>query len=175
MQEHAPWPVAVWGVGGTLIILLVAVWRIAERTQGLADIDLGVRHWAFASVWLAFMLYTEAWRGFHRQFSPRVVQRAAELPRHPLLMVGAPVVCMGLIHATRRRLFISRGLVVAILILVQIVRRIPTPWRELVDLGVAIGLAAGTVSLAWFGLRAVAGQLPEVDPDYPATAENPPN
>jgi len=168
MRSTAQTLVAVWGIGGVLVILAVSVWRLAERTMGLDLATLGPVHWVFEAFWLVFMLYTEAWRGFHKQFSPRVVQRALELPNRPLLIIGAPLVCMGLFYATRKRLIIARGLVVGIVALVLIIRQVPDPWRQLVDLGVTVGLGAGTLSLAWFALRAAMGRPPGVEPDFPA-------
>jgi len=167
MQKRAPWLVATWGVGGTLAILGWAVWRLAHRSYGLVDAELGLHHGIFAALWLGFMLYTEAWRGFHKQFSPRVVRRAVEMPRQWPLMIAAPAVCMGLFHATPKRLLVSRGLVVAIVIMVILIRQVPSPWRELVDLGVTAGLAAGTLSVSWFAWRAARGHLPEIEADYP--------
>ena len=66
-----------------------------------------------------------------------------------------------------KRLLVSRGLVVAIVIMVILIRQVPSPWRELVDLGVTAGLAAGTLSVSWFAWRAARGHLPEIEADYP--------
>ncbi len=167
MAQTAPWIVSVWGVSGVLILLSTSVFRLAERAAGLQLDDLEPIHWAFEVVWLFFMLYSEAWKGFHQRFSPRVVQRALELPRKPLLMLLAPPVCMGLIYGTRKRLAVSWGVIIAIVILVLLVRQFPSPWRELTDVGVAAGLCAGTLSVVWFAVRAAMGHPPGVDADFP--------
>lgn len=167
MRDTAQVPVAVWGVGGVLVILLSSTWRLAGRSAGLENFELGTVHYVFEALWIAFMLYTEAWRGFHKQFSPRVVQRALDLPRRPLLILGAPLVCMGLFYATTKRLIISRGLIVGIVALVLLVRQLPEPWRELVDLGVTIGLGVGTLSLFWRAGWAAMGHEPGVARDFP--------
>jgi hypothetical protein len=167
------WVAPAWGIGGTLLLLTVSVWRLSIKASGLHYGELEPYHWAFGLIWLAFMVYTEAWRGFHKQFAPRVVQRALDIPRPFIIQAAAPVVCMGLLHATPRRLFISRALVVGIVILVQIIRITPSPWRELVDLGVAIGLGLGTLSLYWHAALALAGKPPGVSTDYPSVTTTP--
>ncbi len=174
MNVRAPlWLAPAWGVGGTLLLLTGSVWRLSIKAGALRSDSLEPYHWAFGLCWLAFMVYTEAWKGFHKQFAPRVVQRAIMLPRTLPLQIAAPLVCMGLLHASPRRLFISRALVVGIVILVQIIRITPTPWRELVDFGVAVGLGLGTLSLYGHAALALAGRPPQVSADYPSVPGDP--
>jgi hypothetical protein len=151
------------------MLLCWSVLRLADRTAALDLADVGWVHVVFAVVWAAFMLYSEAWRGFHKQFSPRVVQRALYMPATPVLIALAPAVAMGFLHATRKRRIVAYGLVAAIVVFVLLIRLIPAPWRELVDLGVTLGLAAGTLSLVIFALRAMLGTEPGVDPEFPGS------
>ena len=111
----------LWGVGGVLAVLIHAVWRIsfiaAEPfvTTGLTPVQ-----WFALVLWVAFMWYSEGYRGFQKKFSPRVVVRALHISQHPTILqfIFSPVICMGLIYATRKRLIVSWVLVLGIICLV---------------------------------------------------------
>ncbi|MEN0061656.1 MAG: hypothetical protein AAGA48_05865 [Myxococcota bacterium] len=164
------WTIWAWGVGGVVLILSQAVFRLAPRALSLFDMELAAWHVALAVGWVIFMAYTESYRGFHLQFNPRVVVRAAGIAKDPApwRIALAPLVAMGLLYGTPRRLLVSRLLVAGIVVLVLLVRLLPEPWRALVDLGVVIGLALGVLSLLGFAVQAVLGRLPNVDPEFPA-------
>lgn len=157
-----------WGILGVVALLSTSVVRLSTPAlEGLAS-DLSPLQWGLLAGWCAFMLYAEAWRGFHKQFSPRVVQRAFTLPSKPAWVpFAAPVVAMGLLHATRKRRIVGWSLVTGIFLLVLVVRQLPQPWRGLVDAGVVLGLAGGTASIVWHALRAATGRLPGVPADWP--------
>ncbi len=113
-----------WGVGGVCLILLNPILRLSQPVLEVLPGGLTPLQWGITALWTGFMLYTEGWRGFHKQFSPRVVRRAwalADKPVSPLIVV-APLMCMGLIHASRKRLIISWSLVTMIVVLVMAVR-----------------------------------------------------
>ena len=136
-------------------------------SQGLTPLQV-----ALAALWTAFMLYTEGWRGFHLQFSPRVVRRAWALADDPGLVrvLLAPAMCMGLIHANRKRLTVSWSLVTMIVVLVVAVRQMPQPWRAIVDVGVVLGLTAGLASVLFFWVGAIRGRVPDVPADLPVSS-----
>ncbi len=163
------WTIWAWSVLGVVAILMQAVIRLTPHALEVLDGTLTPLHWACVALWTAFMLYTEAWRGFHKQFSPRVVVRAMGVARqgNPLHVVLAPIVAMGLIHGTRKRLVVSRALLVGIIALIVLVRLLPHPWRAIVDVGVVLGLLAGTWSVLWFAVRAAIGDPPDVPSDFP--------
>jgi hypothetical protein len=119
--------------------------------------------------WVVTSLYTEGYRGFQKAFVPRTVARAFHLARtgRPLLMALAPLYCMGLIHASRRRLITSWTIVLAITLAVVLVRRLPEPWRGVVDGGVVAGLGYGVVALALAFARALRGAVPAYPLDLP--------
>jgi hypothetical protein len=117
------------------------------------------------------MVYFEGYRGFQRGFSPRVVVRAWSLGRQPSWVRGvlAPLVCMGLLWASRKRLVVSWSLLAGMVALVLGVSRLEQPWRGLIDVGVVLGLAHGLVALLGFAAWAAAtGQLPDTPADLPA-------
>jgi hypothetical protein len=62
---------------------------------------------------------------------------------------------MGLFHATRRRLFVSWGVLLGVTALIVLVRLLDQPWRGIVDAGVVVGLSWGTLSLLTVVGRAV--------------------
>ena len=164
------WVVFVWGVCGVLLILAQAIVRLSSHALGLLAADLSTTHLAITATWTLFMLYSEGWKGFHKQFSPRVVVRALGLSRSASwrLRLFAPIVAMGLVHGTPRRLRISRTLFAGIVGLVLCVRQLPAPWRGIVDVGVVLGLIAGAISLLSFFAQTIGGRPPPVDPEFPA-------
>ena len=148
-------------------LLSMSVVRLAGPALDLQHEALGPHHLVVLVLWSAFMVYAEAWRGFHRMFSPRVVKRAFTFPDRLGLQLIAPLVCTGLFHATRKRRIVAWCLVSGIFVLVLIVRSLPAPWRGIVDVGVVLGLAGGTLSIGYHALRALRGELPEIAPDWP--------
>jgi len=163
------WLIFAWGVGGVSLVLLNPIVRLSALPIETVANGLTAVQWAIAVVWVVFMMYSEAYRGFHKQFAPRVAVRAlavAAEPR-PHLVLLAPFVCMGLLHATKKRKIVAWSLLTGIVILVVMVRQLPAPWRGIVDMGVVLGLAGGLGSVLWFGARAFAGHPPAVPADWP--------
>lgn len=162
--------VATWGVGGVALLLGEAVWRLSEtvvtilRREGLTPAE-GV---AFAG-WVVLIVYIEGYRAFQKRFSPRVVARALHLADHPrpLHVALAPLYCMALIHAPRRRLITSWLLVAGIVGIILLVRALPPVYRAIIDGGVVCALAWGTAVMVVFFGRALAGAPMPVPPDLP--------
>lgn len=174
-RTSTEWAIFAWGVGGVIAILLQAVTRLTPRALTVFDGGLTVGHWVVVIGWVGFMLYAESYRGFHLQFNPRVIVRAAGVAQdpNPWRVAFAPLVAMGLLYGTRRRLLVSRLLVLGIIGLVLTVRVLPEPWRAIVDLGVVAGLGVGMLSLVGIAVRAVQGQPPAVSPEFPAASRRP--
>lgn len=170
-MSPAKWAIVAWGIGGVVLLLGQAVLRLSPHALSILDGSLTPVQWAIAAGWIAFMLYSEAWRGFHKQFSPRVVVRSLGLAKDPgpWLVLFAPVVAMGLFYGTRKRLIVSRSLLVGIVLLIISVRFLQAPWRGIIDAGVVLGLLFGTLSLLYFAARAVAGNPPDVPAEFPAS------
>jgi hypothetical protein len=160
-----------WGVGGVALLLVQAVFRLTPialeplRLGGLRPLEMG----AYVA-WVLVSLYSEGYRGFQKGFVPRVVARAYFLARSPrvLFVVLAPFFCMGLVHARPRRLVTSWIIVLLIIAAIAFVRSLPYPWRGIVDGGVVAGLAYGLVSLTVTFVRALSGDVPNVELDLPA-------
>lgn len=141
-----------WGVGGIVLLLVYAIFRLGPMALELASFELHNTHWIALGVSVLYMAYAEGYKGFHRAFAPRVVARANYLSLNPkpFHVALAPVFCMGYIFATRRRKLMSFGLTAMILCFVLIARLLPQPWRGIVDAGVVTGLMLGIASIIYY-------------------------
>jgi len=162
-----------WALLGVLLLLGQAMWRLTPLAiEPITQRELAPWQVALYVLWVAFNAYAEGYRAFHLAWSPRVVARAwliAEKPR-PLHVVLAPVVAMGLMHATRRRLVISWTLALAIVAAVLLLCHVPQPYRGIVDGGVVVGLGLGVLSLIVHFARSLRGTAPAVPSDMPLEA-----
>lgn len=141
--------------------------------------DFTTMQWAMYGGFAALMAYAEGFKGFQKKFSPLVVKRALTLDggsadgnggrrrAGPLRILLAGPYSMGLFHATKKRKTVSWGLTTGVLCLVQLVKRLPYPWRSIVDAGVVVGLSYGTLSICAIWARALMGQAPAIDPALP--------
>jgi hypothetical protein len=160
----------LWAVLGVIAILVEPVIRLLPRAlEPIADGSLsgaGVLAYVASILGLA---YSEGYRGFQLRFSPRVIVRALVVAQRggPLLILLAPLMAMGLIHANRRRLIGSWVLMLCIVSLIVLVSLLEQPWRGAIDAGVVVGLSWGTVATLVLMVRALRGNIPTIDPDLP--------
>ena len=165
----------VWGILGVTWLLGSALVRLTPYAVEAVTSPLTPLQWALTVGYVLFMAHAEGYRGFQKQFSPRVVVRARWLAHHPtpLRVVLAPFFCMGLFHATKKRLIVSWSITLMVIGLIALVRALEQPWRGIVDAGVVVGLAWGlTAMLAWLGADLRGKPLP-VPPDVPEGEANP--
>ena len=122
-------------------------------------------------VWAAINAYAEGYRGFQKRYAPRVVGRAVHLGENPepLHLVLALPFCMSLFHSVRRQRIVSWCLVFGIAGLVAIVKRVPQPWRGIVDGGVVIGLLWGVAAVLVLFVRYLLGSSRPAATDLPAS------
>ncbi len=160
---------ALWGFSGVAALLGCAIWRLAPRAAEAFQSPLTWGQWAFLVGFAIFMLVAEGYRGFQKKFSPRTAARVRHLRDHPrpLHVLLAPAFCMGYFHAKRRTRITAISLTFGIVLLVLLVRHLPTPWRGLVDFGVVLGLGYGIASFALFTAKALfGGEFPH-SPELP--------
>jgi len=137
--------------------------------------------------------YFEGYRGFQKKFAPLVVKRSFTLvptadasvadgrkgssSKSPWWhLVLAPLYSMGLFHATPKRTMISRCVTLGVAALVIAVKKLPYPYRNIVDAGVVAGLTWGSLSIsvlyvnAWIRKEHPPGVSAELPPPPPAAA-----
>ena len=160
---------AYWGVIGVVVLLSLAVYRLALVTVDSFRFDYEWRHWLLLVINTGFMCYAEGYRGFQRAFSPRTAARARHLRDHPTLVrtMLAPAFCMGFFHTTRRRIIGVYGLTVGIVLLVIVFHQLSQPWRGVLDAGVVCGLLWGVISLTWFSFVALGAGEFQYSPELP--------
>ena len=80
---------------------------------------------------------------------------------------------MGLFHATKKRMIVSWSVTIGVAIIVAAVKRLPYPWRNIIDAGVVFGLSWGSISiLGGYLISLITGFAPiDVDPALPEKKE----
>ena len=74
---------------------------------------------------------------------------------------------MGLFHATKKRMIVSWSVSLGVAGIVAAVKKLPYPYRNIVDAGVVVGLTWGCISiLAHYVKALVTGRVP-ADPALP--------
>jgi len=147
---------ALWGVTGLLTLLGFAVWRLGNNMLEAFKMPLDGAHWLVFVVFLIFMSYSEGYKGFQVKFSPRFAARMLYLSQSatPVLLVFAPLFCMGYFGATKKRVIATFALTAMIVVFILSFQLVPQPWRGLLDAGVVIGLFWGMVSTVLLCLKA---------------------
>lgn len=156
-----------WGVFSVLAILANAIKRMAPiALQPIRNNNMNAFQWTVCVAFSAVMLYAEGYKSFHQKFSPLVVHRALRIAENPtaVRVIFAGPFAMGLFGATRKRMLVSWGLNVGIIAIVVLVKKMPYPWRGIVDLGAVAGLTYGALSIVFIYLRSLwTDSLPDVD------------
>jgi len=167
---------SLWGTAGVVYILLKAIKRVVpialepfgkgENAVPLTQSQLFA--YIVTCLWFA---YVEGYKGFQKKFSPLVVSRSFTLQPtksqfHHILL--APLYSMGLFHATKKRMIVSWSVSIGVAAIVAAVKRLPYPWRNIVDAGVVVGLSWGTLAiLGGYALSLITGIAPTQDPALP--------
>jgi hypothetical protein len=114
--------------------------------------------------------YAEGYKGFQTKFAPLVVSRSFTMQYgssklHHFLL--APLYSMGLFHATKKRVIVSWSLTLGIAAIVAAVKKLPYPWRNIVDAGVVVGLTWGSISIVFIYFKALITGTTPADPALP--------
>lgn len=170
---------SAWGVVSVVYIVMKGLKKLVPiALQPFSRGDFTPIHWAMYGGFSLLMAYAEGYKGFQKKFSPLVVKRALTLdarggagspferPGFLRLLLAGPY-SMGLFHATKKRKTVSWVLTTGVVCLVQMVKRLPYPWRSIVDAGVVVGLTYGTLSICMIWARALMGTPPSIDPALP--------
>ena len=164
-----------WGVLQVLSILFNAIKRLVPiALEPILKRDLSPSQAVACVLWAVFMAYTEGYQAFQRKFSPLVVKRAFGLVQRPsvLRVLLAGPYSMGLFGATKKRMTVSWGVSLGVVAIVQAVKKLPYPWRGIIDAGVVAGLGYGaTATLVLAARAAFFGWVPACDPCLPPGEE----
>lgn len=160
---------AVWGIGGTLAVLLYAIVKLSRYSLEALAYGLGAVEWIVLIANVVFMAYAEGYRGFQLRFAPRVAARALHLFQNPtpLRALLAPLFCIGYFGATHKLMRLVWVGTALIVMLVFIVHQLGQPWRGILDAGVVVGLSWGSVSVLLFAVRAFQTRREAVSPEVP--------
>ena len=158
-----------WGFFGMIVLLLFAIWRLAELALEGYHVGYQESHWALLAINTLMMSYFEGYRGFQQAYSPRFAARLRYLIQHPKVahLLLAPAFCAGFFFTTRRRQLSAYILTITIVGFVLVIQHLDQPWRGAFDVGVVVGLTWGVVSLSASCANAL--RLPH----YPVSPELP--
>ena len=163
----------IWSVLQVLSILLNAVKRLIPiALEPIIKKDLEPMQAVICVVWCIYMAYTEGYQAFQRKFSPLVVKRAFGLSRQPTILkcLLAGPYSMGLFGSTKKRMIVSWSVTLGVFAIVKAVKKLPYPWRSIVDAGVVVGLTYGALSMCIQTVRACFGWSPDCDECLPDIA-----
>ena len=161
-------PAVFWGIGGVVWLLVHALQRLVPIAVQITEVELGPVRWSVCVLWIIFMAYTEGYRGFQKNFSPRVVSRALTLPGSSFVFQFlAPLYCMSFFHATRRRIIVAWVLSISIILFILLFRLLPFEWRVILDIGVVVGLGWGILSIVAHTIQIGLGRATPCDPELP--------
>lgn len=155
-----------WAVIGLTLVFVLAIIRLAPHAAEAFRSGLSLGTWVILLSWCSFMLITEGYMGFQKQFSPRFAARGLYLFNNPRLLhlILAPLFCIGYIHSTKKLKATVWLLSLGILVMVVGVKHVAQPWRGIIDAGVILGLAYGLATVYVSCLRVMLTKIYEVDP-----------
>jgi hypothetical protein len=148
--EARSWAPSTFGLGLVGLTLVEAVYRLGTRALLSIGEGLSAAQWALLLLSIVAFAYGEGYRALHRRFVPHLLERASELahaPQSPRTWLLAPGFLLCLVQAERteqQRAWLSLVLIAGA---VLVVRRLPEPYRGIVDAGVAVALSIGLGSL----------------------------
>lgn len=164
----------VWGVVQVISILANALKRLYPiAVQPFIQKDMLPYQWALYAAWCAYMAYAEGYKAFQLKFSPMVVQRAFLIHQNPNIfnvLLAGPY-CMGLFGASKKRMIVGWAVTAGVFSLTLFVKKLPYPYRAIVDAGVVVGLSYGTLSILVLAVKAFFGGKVEAPGDEEVTPE----
>jgi len=147
---------ALWGFVGVFLFLGSAIVKLSLIAGQIQIEELSIWQWIVMCAWICFMAYYEGYQGFQKGFSPRVASRIHYLllNSNPIRILLAPLFCLGFFDAERKRIVFIVCLTAVIMLIVQLVKYMPMPWRGIMDVGVVVGLSWGLTSVVLFTAKA---------------------
>jgi hypothetical protein len=165
----------LWGVLQVFSILGNAIKRILPiAIEPFKNKDMNIYQCTAYLLFSIFMGYTEGYKGFQCKLSPLVVKRASLLYENKsiLTFLFSGPYSMGLFNASKKRLIVSWGISLGVMGLTFLVKKLPYPYRSIIDGGVVVGLTWGLVSIGLQFIKSIySGKPPDIDPCLPNKIE----
>jgi len=144
------WLVSTSALSLIALTFVESIHRLGSRALSTVQAGLTSGQWLALIAIVAGFIYVEGYRALQAKFAPLVVSRALEIASRKLCvstLVSAPLYSLSLIGAPGRALLRAWLAVALIGCAVWLVRALPSPWRGLVDAGVAAALTWGLCAL----------------------------
>ena len=140
---------AIWGLGGTILLLLSAIVHALGLSSMALFYGLSGLHWLALAGAVVIIAYTAGCRALQRLWVPRVTDRTLYLQWHwtPLRLILAPLYCMSLFHASAKSLFFGWATIASVALLMIALHQLAQPWSGIIASGVLAGLAWGLAAL----------------------------
>lgn len=160
-----------WGVFQVVSSLSNGIKRILPiALEPFKNYDLNIYQSIAYVLFSIFMGYAEGYKGFQLKLSPLIVKRASGLyeNRSILNLIFSGPYSMGLFNANKKRMIVSWSVSFGIFGLTYLVKKMPYPYRSIIDGGVVVGLTWGASSIIYqFVKSIITGNPPDVDPCLP--------
>jgi hypothetical protein len=153
---------ALWAVVGVGLTLLEGAVRLTLRAGLGLRSGLSLEHLLALGVGIGCFCYFEGHCALQTHFVPALIARAFAPTPGRLAWTRAllaPVFAVGLLGAPRREALRAWSSVLLIALAIVAVRRLPDPWRAIIDASVAAALWLGLLALLWQLKIAAAEQL----------------
>ncbi len=162
-----------WGIGGIFLLLGYALWRLTPKAIDAFSFEWTTWLWVLFIANVGFMAYSEGYKGFQLNFSPRVAARSRYLFHHGnwWQLLTAPAFCMAFFSAPKRRVIATWILTLSIVLLVIIFQQLSQPLKGILDAGVVVGLTWGIVSMLISVFRVWTGKE-SPDPEVRSSSVN---
>ena len=146
---------AVWGIVGFILLLSRGVFRLHTEVASLNTNEVSTWHLVAMLVSILLFGIGEGYFALQQAYIPRLLKRAEHLKNYPTTpkVLFAPLYCMGLIGWDRLTTLKSWGGVVGVLTIIFLVRLVPTPWIEIILVGVIAALSWGCIVSLIGGFR----------------------
>ena len=137
----------------------------------IGDMTLTPFQQAIYIINMLYFAYAEGYKGFQKKLGPLVVSRSLTLdyktsPLHHVIF--GSFYSMGYFHATKKRKILSISVSSIIVLVIIGVKRLPSPWKNIIDGGVVVGLSWGVAAIVVGYLKAIlSGVRPTADPCLP--------
>lgn len=139
----------LWGAGAVVLSLLDAIYRLSKFVREGMHLGLLTPAMLLATLlWTVVIVYYEGVRGFRDALAPRMAARLWLLAQRNnrgdwLTKLLAPAHALSLFDSSTKRKRISWALLLFVIAMILVVRKLPQPYRAVIDVGVVLALAYG--------------------------------